>query len=389
MVAVEALAQLVPLYPLYPLLFAEHGLSDAAISALFVLWSLTSMLLEVPSGAWADATSRRRMLALSGALAAATFAGWVLVPTTAVFAVGFVLWGVATALASGTLEALVHDALAEAGAVAAYPTLMSRARAGSLTTTLIATAAAAPLVAWGGYVATGLVGSAACLASAGLALTLPEPPRVPEPADEDTGEEQDDPDLGAVSAWWAMLRSGLREVRRGPVVARAVLVAALVTGLVAVDEYVPLLAAGDGATPATVALLLTGVGVVEVAGAAVAGRLAAARERTLAVVVTGAASALAAGSLLPVLPGFAVVAVGFGALQAMLVVVDTRVQDAVTGPARATVTSVAGFGSEAVAIALMAAIGLGSLAVALPVLIALAMTPMLGVAVLLISGDRP
>jgi hypothetical protein len=104
--------------------------------------------------------------------------------------------------------------------------------------------------------------------------------------------------------------------------------------------------------------------------------------------VTGAATALAVGALLPVLPGFAAVAVGFGALQAMLVVVDTRVQAAVTGPARATVTSVAGFGSEAVAIALMAAIGLGSLAVALPVLIALAMSPMLGVAVLLISGDR-
>jgi hypothetical protein len=304
------------------------------------------------------------------------------VPSTAVFAVGFVLWGAATALASGTLEALVHDALTEAGAVEAYATLMSRARAGSLTTTLIATAAAAPLVAWGGYVATGLVGSAACLASAALALTLPEPSRATE---QDT---EDDTDLGPLRAWWAMLRSGLHEVRGGPVVARAVLVAALVTGLVAVDEYVPLLAAADGATPATVALLLTGVGVVEVAGAAVAGRLAAASGRTLAVVVTGAATALAAGALLPVLPGFAAVAVGFGALQAMLVVVDTRVQDAVTGPARATVTSVAGFGSEAVAIAVMAAIGLGSLAVALPVLIALAMSPMLGVAVLLISGDR-
>ena len=44
----------------------------------------------------------------------------------------------------------------------------------------------------------------------------------------------------------------------------------------------------------------------------------------------------------------------------MLVVVETRVQDAVTGTARATVTSVAGFGSEAVAIAVLAASALGS-----------------------------
>ena len=69
-----------PLYPLYALLFADHGLSDAAISALFALWSVTTLVLEVPSGAWADVTSRRRMLAASGALAAAAFALWVLVP---------------------------------------------------------------------------------------------------------------------------------------------------------------------------------------------------------------------------------------------------------------------------------------------------------------------
>lgn len=244
-----------------------------------------------------------------------------------------------------------------------------------------ATAAAAPLVSWGGYVLTGLVGAAACLASAALALTLPEPPRHDPDDDEDT-------DAGPLEAWLSMLRSGLSEVRRVPVVARAVLVAALVTGLIGVDEYLPLLAASDGASPATVALLLAAVGVVEVTGAAVAGRLATASGRVLGAVLAGAATALAVGVLLPVMPGFAAVAVGFGLLQAMLVVVDVRVQDAVTGPARATVTSVAGFGSEAVAIAMLAAVGLGSLAIALPVLVAAAMAPMLGVAVLLASGDR-
>jgi hypothetical protein len=47
------------LYPVYALLFSATGLSVWQISSLFVIWSLSSMAFEVPSGAFADATSRR------------------------------------------------------------------------------------------------------------------------------------------------------------------------------------------------------------------------------------------------------------------------------------------------------------------------------------------
>jgi hypothetical protein len=47
------------LYPVYTLLFSATGLSVWQIASLFVIWSLSSMAFEVPSGAWADATSRR------------------------------------------------------------------------------------------------------------------------------------------------------------------------------------------------------------------------------------------------------------------------------------------------------------------------------------------
>lgn len=63
--------EFVPLYALYALLFADHGLTTAQISSLFALWSITSFVLEVPSGAWADTVSRRGLLVLSGALVAA------------------------------------------------------------------------------------------------------------------------------------------------------------------------------------------------------------------------------------------------------------------------------------------------------------------------------
>jgi hypothetical protein len=367
----------VPLYPLYALLFADHGLSDAAISVLFGLWSLTSLVLEVPSGAWADVTSRRRMLAASGALTAVAFALWVLAPSTASFAVGFVLWGAATALGSGTLEALVYDALDDRGATDRYATLMGRARSGHLVAILVATLLAAPLVQVGGYVLPGLVGSAACLAGGALALTLPEAPRG------SSGTRV----TGVAAEWWATLRDGLAEVSRTALLRRAVVVTALLTGLIAFDEYLPLVAADGGASAPLVAVLLAVVGVAEAVCAALAGRCARLAPRVLGALLAGAALAVAAGALLPVVPGFVAIAVGYGVLQMLLVVVETRVQDAVAGEARATVTSVAGFGSEAVAIAVLVAVGVGSVWVALPVVVAALAGPLLGVAVLLTRTD--
>jgi len=81
------------------------------VSALFALWSLTGFVLEVPSGALADATSRRALLVVAQLLTAAAFAVWVLAPSFAAFALGFALWGVAGALQSGALEALAYEEL--------------------------------------------------------------------------------------------------------------------------------------------------------------------------------------------------------------------------------------------------------------------------------------
>jgi MFS family permease len=58
-----------------------------------VIWSVTSFVFEVPSGAWADTVDRRRLLVLSAAIYAAAFASWVVFPSFLGFAAGFVLWG--------------------------------------------------------------------------------------------------------------------------------------------------------------------------------------------------------------------------------------------------------------------------------------------------------
>ena len=79
--AYSFLDDFVLLYPVYSLLFADTGLSTAEISSLFVIWSLTGFLLEVPSGVWADVVSRRLLLVAGPLLTAVGYGPWVAVPS--------------------------------------------------------------------------------------------------------------------------------------------------------------------------------------------------------------------------------------------------------------------------------------------------------------------
>src|SRR4051794_17265697 len=168
------LDEFVLLYPLYTLLFARTGLSTGQISSLFVLWSLTTLTLEVPAGAWADAVSRRLLLSLGPLLGALGFGLWVVAPSYPVFAAGFVLWGAKSALVSGALEALVYEELARDDAAARFAGVWGRAQGVGLAAVLLAIVLASPVVAVGGYAAVGAASVAAGVAGALVALAFPE-----------------------------------------------------------------------------------------------------------------------------------------------------------------------------------------------------------------------
>jgi protein-S-isoprenylcysteine O-methyltransferase Ste14 len=89
---------------------------------------------------------------------------------------------------------------------------------------------------------------------------------------------------------------------------------------------------------------------------------------------------MSVGSLDGRLVGFAAIAVGYGLINNAMIVGEARLQEAIQGPARATVTSVAGVSVEVVALALYAAVGLGSMWLSVGTLLALLGLPMLTVA---------
>ncbi|MDW3848190.1 MFS transporter [Micromonospora sp. BRA006-A] len=388
------LTDLVLLYPLYVLLFADTGLSVGQISSLFVLWAAAGIVLEVPSGVWADAVSRRLLLCLAPLLAAAGFALWVLLPSYPAFAVGFLLWGAGGALRSGALEALVFTELERLGAADRYARLIGRTRTAEVLGAVGSGVLAGPVYALGGYLAVGAASVATCLLAAAVAARFPEhrpPPSAPVP-----GGEPDGPRASAAPGegpgddgpgWLDSLRLGLREVRADRRVRAAVLLVAAVTAIWGgLDEYTGLLAADTGMAEVGVPLLLLLVW----AGMTVGGLLAPLGERLshrgYAGLLVFAAAATAAGALLRHPAGFVLLAAAFAAFQLATVLADVRLQARITGSARATVTSLAGMATDLTIVAFYAGYGLLAGAVGNPAAFAVAVLPYLLVALWLLTG---
>ncbi len=103
--------ELIPIYPLYLLMFEKGGLTVAQISLLLVIWSVPSVILEIPSGVMADRWSRRNMLLLGQVLKAGCYLTWIFSDCFEIYALGFVLWGIGGAFKSGSEEALLYDSM--------------------------------------------------------------------------------------------------------------------------------------------------------------------------------------------------------------------------------------------------------------------------------------
>ncbi|NMN95188.1 MFS transporter [Antrihabitans stalactiti] len=385
--------ELIPFYALYAILFADHGLDAAQISSLLVIWSLTSFVLEVPSGAWADTVSRRGLLVLGALLTGAGFAAWTVFPSYLGFAIGFVLWGTGGALDSGTFEALLYDELTARSAARDYARVMGYARSAAEFGALLGILAATPLFAWGGYGLVGWVSVAVCGVAASLAWSLPPAAKAASVAA--VADLEDDADAvpildehrSPLHTYVSMLRTGIAEVVERPTVRWGVLLASMLFGFTAFDEYFGLLAEENGASTQTIPLLVGLTVAGTLIGSALAGRTAKMRSATMAWALVVAAVALAVGALtggagVVGVAGFAAIGVGYGIISNAVVVTEARLQDSIEGPARATVTSVSGLLSEVVALAVFGAVALGSVWLPISVNVALLAVPVLLTAVL-------
>jgi len=332
-----------PLYAVYTLLFSDAGLNASRISVLLLIWSATSVVLEIPTGAVADRFTARRALVAAGLLRALAFAVWMVLPRFSGFAGGFVLWGASSALESGAFQSMLYQGLESHGASDRYAAVLGRSAALAGIAEVVATLAAAPLLVIGGWSLVGWASVGMSLCASAVATGFPHAERAALAPDDEAESYVD------------LLREGVREAMGRRVVRRLVLVVAVVSGMTAVDEYVPLLARGAAIPRPWVPVVMAALPLAAAAGSALAGVVPRVRPSILAALVVGAtvgvAVTAAAGS--PALLG----ALGcwWVLVHLTTVLADGRLQDAVRGPARATVGSVAGLSTELVAIAVFLA----------------------------------
>lgn len=99
------------IYAVEKLFMLDRGLDLTQIGMLLFLWSVMSMIVEVPSGALADRWSRRKMLILSGIFFSLCYVVWALSGSFWLFLLGFLLRTLGGTFASGTKQAYVYDFL--------------------------------------------------------------------------------------------------------------------------------------------------------------------------------------------------------------------------------------------------------------------------------------
>ena len=130
-----------------------------------------------------------------------------------------------------------------------------------------------------------------------------------------------------------------------------ILVAVVASVWGALDEYTPLLIESGGVSASDVALLMVVIWAGAAAGGLLAGWGARLSSTALAGLICCGAALMAAGALSEHPTRLVALAAAFGVFQLATVVADTRLQEAISGPARATVTSLAGMSTDVATLA--------------------------------------
>ncbi len=122
-------------YPVYLVMFLEFGLSIAQFATLNLIWAITIVLLEVPSGALADHLGRKKLVVLSAILMILEILVLLLTPAGSSFVFGLfvinrILSGAAEAAASGADEAMAYESIPAANRQLLWSRTMKRTMIG-------------------------------------------------------------------------------------------------------------------------------------------------------------------------------------------------------------------------------------------------------------------
>lgn len=129
------------------IILLQKGLDLSQVGFYLVLYSISVLLLEVPTGAFADAYGRKKAILLGFFLQVVFLSGFILLPNGSVFIAFAFIVAAADSMLSGSAEAYAIDLLSERGKLDYTHKLLASAKSWQFATFLIGSII-------GGYVAT-------------------------------------------------------------------------------------------------------------------------------------------------------------------------------------------------------------------------------------------
>jgi MFS family permease len=242
----------IPIWVVY--LQIERGLSLVQITVLDAPFFITQVVMEVPSGGFADRFGRRISLIAGSTLLAIAVFVFGMAETYWLILISYLLWGVASTFQSGADSALLYDSLKLVGREADYTRVQGRIFAVVPAAGLLAGLLGAPLAEATSLPTPIIMSSVIAVGGALVAFTMKEPPRTSESI-----------------AYFSNIRQALRIAFGRPTVRYALLFGPLLgVSVMMTAVFTQPFLVGHGAAIASLGLLQTPMRLAAIAGSLVA-----------------------------------------------------------------------------------------------------------------------
>lgn len=221
-------SSLVPAYVIERLYWEQRGMSIQEVIYAEIIYALTIVLLEVPSGVMADKWGRKRMLVLGAALGCAEFLLLIFANEFWHFALVVFLAGISRSASSGAENALLYDSLQLEGKASLFEQRLGRLNACDFVSAMLAALCGSLLASRFELELNYWLSLGSALAAALVSLSLIEPGKV---SGDNEAEEETIPFKQYVTM-------SLRFFRTNPGV-RLVVMTAMITGAAIsyIDEF--------------------------------------------------------------------------------------------------------------------------------------------------------
>ncbi|MCM3697942.1 MFS transporter [Paenibacillus macerans] len=228
--AVRFFFGLIPAYVIERLYWEQRGMTISMVIYAEIVYALTVVLLEVPSGVLSDRWGRKKMLVTSAILVCCEFLILLFATEFWHFAVAVFLAGIARSASSGSENALLYDSLLRQGEAASFEKRLGRLNACDFVSAMLAALCGSLLAGRFGLELNYWISLGSALAALLLTLLLVEPAVNSQPVTDDAES------VGEAIPFNRYITDSLRFFRQNPGVC-LVICSGMVTGTAMVYIY--------------------------------------------------------------------------------------------------------------------------------------------------------